>query len=152
MTSMSNRSNESSEEVIKLHYEEVDQLRCYLQCAVLLEDDFSDELEHNYEPLDFDSVEAIGRPNVRFNVGIDSFEFFENMKPFMKIIQPEMMVSQINDFFANVDSTPERSTDRLLLLLKFLEMIPMDSDTTTKVNFYMLMYTYALYLLAIKQQ
>lgn len=139
---------------IQLTYEEVDQLRCYLQCAILLEEDVTTDLDHNYETLDFDAVAEIGRPGVRMNIGVDSFEFLANLQPFMKIIQPLMTIGTIKDFFANVDTTPERSVDRLLLMLKFLEMIPMDTsidltDMTAIVDMSMLIYTYSFYQLAM---
>ena len=139
---------------IQLTYEEVDQLRCYLQCAILLEEDVTIDLDHNYETLDFDAVAEIGRPGVRMNIGVDSFEFLANLQPFMKIIQPIMTIGNIKDFFANVDTTPERSVDRLLLMLKFLEMIPMDTsidltDMTAIVDMSMLIYTYSFYQLAM---
>ena len=100
---------------IQLTYEEVDQLRCYLQCAILLEEDVTTDLDHNYELLDFDAVAEIGRPGVRMNIGVDSFEF---------------------------------------LMLKFLEMIPMDTsidltDMTAIVDMSMLIYTYSFYQLAM---
>lgn len=141
---------------IQLTYEEVDQLRCYLQCAILLEEDVTIDLDHNYESLDFDAVAEIGRPGVRMNIGVDSFEFLANLQPFMKIIQPIMTIGNIKDFFANVDTTPERSVDRLLLMLKFLEMIPMDTsidltDMTAMVDMSMLIYTYSFYQLAMNR-
>ena len=139
---------------IQLTYEEVDQLRCYLQCAILPEEDVTIDLDHNYESLGFDAVAEIGRPGVRMNIGVDSFEFLANLQPFMKIIQPIMTIGNIKDFFANVDTTPERSVDRLLLMLKFLEMIPMDTsidltDMTAIVDMSMLIYTYSFYQLAM---
>lgn len=139
---------------IQLTYEEVDQLRCYLQCAILLEEDVTIDLDHNYESLDFDAVAEIGRSGVRMNIGVDSFEFLANLQPFMKIIQPIMTIGNIKDFFANVDTTPERSVDRLLLMLKFLEIIPMDTsidltDMTAIVDMSMLIYTYSFYQLAM---
>lgn len=139
---------------IQLTYESVDQLRCYLQCAILLEEDVTVDLEHNYELLDFDAVSEIGRPGVRMNVGVESFEFLANLQPFMKIIQPVMTIGDITKFFAYVDSAPERSVDRLLLMLKFLEMIPMDTsidltDMSAMIDMSMLIYTYSFYQLAM---
>lgn len=139
---------------VQLTYESVDQLRCYLQCAILLEEDVTVDLDHNYESLDFDAVAAIGRPGVRMNVGVDSFEFLANLQPFMEIIQPVMTIGAIKEFFANVDSAPDRSVDRLLLMLKFLEMIPMDTsidlaDMSAVVDMSMLIYTYSFYQLAM---
>lgn len=139
---------------IQLTYESVDQLRCYLQCAILLEEDVTVDLDHNYESLDFVAVSEIGRPGVRMNVGVESFEFLANLQPFMKIIQPVMTIGDITKFFAYVDSAPERSVDRFLLMLKFLEMIPMDTsidltDMSAMIDMSMLIYTYSFYQLAM---
>ena len=139
---------------IQLTYESVDQLRCYLQCAILLEEDVTVDLDHNYESLDFVAVSEIGRPGVRMNIGVESFEFLANLQPFMKIIQPVMTIGDITKFFAYVDSAPERSVDRFLLMLKFLEMIPMDTlidltDMSAMIDMSMLIHTYSFYQLAM---
>lgn len=147
-------------EIPNIQYEQLDQLRCYIDLAVLLQDEYFDLLHAGKEDFltNYEQVDDIVSPTTKkmykvlnmtpyINVGLDLLEFLQNALLVKTIITHSSEVIPMNELsslFNNVCSNGEEIAKKFVCLLLFFELCTIDNDNNN-VNTSKFVYACNLY-------
>lgn len=122
-------------EIPSVAYEMLDQLRCYVDLAVMFDDEYADltsagkdEFLSNYEIVD-EAPQVLLKmymPEKKclFNIGLDLYEFLHNCLCIRKCFAcDEVNIYEITELFKNVCTNAEEVTDKFLALCMFFELV-----------------------------
>lgn len=135
-------------EVPSVKYEQIDQLRCYVDLSVLFFDEYN-ELIHagkedfltNYEKVnDFipSSIKDVFQTlnyDPYINIGIDLYEFLQNALIIKKIsISEDISIGDLKTLFNNVCTNGDEITDKFICLLLFFELCDYKNDDMINIS------------------
>lgn len=164
----SNDSNYTEfNEIPNIQYEQLDQLRCYVDLAVLLQDEYFDLLHAgkedfltNYEQVD-DIVTSSTKNMYKtlniipyINIGLDLLEFLQNALLVKTIITHSneiIPLSELSSLFDNVCSNGEEIAKKFVCLLLFFELCTIDNNSNNSVNTSKFVYACNLYESTLQQ-
>ena len=152
-------------EIPTIQYEQLDQLRCYVDLAVLLQDEYHELLQcgkedflTNYEQVD-DVVTQTTKKMYKnlnihpyVNIGLDLFEFLQNAMIVKVIIEHSSDNIPFNEFtslFSNVCTNGEEIAKKFICLLLFFELASVSDNV---VNMSKFVYACNLASIAMKEQ
>lgn len=160
-------------EIPTIQYEQLDQLRCYVDLAVLLQDEYHELLQcgkedflTNYEQVD-DIVSQSTKNMYKnlnihpyINIGLDLFEFLQNAMIVKIIIEhsnDNIPVNEFTSLFNNVCTNGEEIAKKFICLLLFFELASISdnvSETSSDnvVNMSKFVYACNLASIAMKEE
>lgn len=155
-------------EIPTIQYEQLDQLRCYIDLAVLLQDEYHELLQcgkedflTNYEQVD-DIVTQTSKKMYKnlnihpyINIGLDLFEFLQNAMIVKIIIEhsnDNIPINEITSLFNNVCTNGEEIAKKFICLLLFFELASVDTQSNNIINMSKFVYACNLASIAMKEQ
>ena len=159
----SNNDNNYKEynEIPNIQYEQLDQLRCYIDLAVLLQDEYFDLLHAGKEDFltNYEQVDDIVTPSTKkmyktlnmtpyINIGLDLFEFLQNallVKTIITHSNEVIPMNELSSLFDNVCSNGEEIAKKFVCLLLFFELCTIDNNSVNTVNTAKFVYACNLY-------
>lgn len=166
LNQLSTSQNEADEpnyftfnEVPSVKYEQIDQLRCYIDLAVLFEEEYHELLSvgkeqflENYEQV----IDIIGSDTKKMfnifsfkpyiNIGLDLYEFLQNSLIIKRIVVTEnISVNDLKELFGNVCTNSEEITNKFICLLMFFELVDINDNNTSIVDISKFIYACSLY-------
>ena len=135
-------------EIPTIKYEQLDQLRCYTDLAILFEEEYHELLSAdkeqfltNYEPV-IDIVTNNTKKlfnNCSFipyvNIGLDLYEFLHNSLIIKKVAVTEnISINDIKTLFSNVCNNSEEITNKFICLLFFFELADMNDQEYINIS------------------
>lgn len=154
-TNNTNNTNDTNyndfNEIPNIQYEQLDQLRCYIDLAVLLQDEYFDLLHAGKEDFltNYEQVDDIVTPSTKnmyktlnmspyINIGLDLLEFLQNALLVKTIITHSNEIIPLNELsslFDNVCSNGEEIAKKFVCLLLFFELCTVDNNTINTSKF-----------------
>lgn len=172
-SSTTENNNQDYNEIPTIQYEQLDQLRCYVDLAVLLQEEYHELLQcgkedflTNYEQVD-DIVSQSTKNMYKnlnihpyVNIGLDLFEFLQNAMIVKIIIErsnDNIPVNEFTSLFSNVCTNGEEIAKKFICLLLFFELASISdnvSETSSDnvVNMSKFVYACNLASIAIKEE
>ena len=163
----SNNDNNYKEynEIPNIQYEQLDQLRCYIDLAVLLQDDYFDLLHAGKEDFltNYEQVDDIVTPSTKkmyktlnitpyINIGLDLLEFLQNallVKTIITHSNEVIPMNELSSLFDNVCSNGEEIAKKFICLLLFFELASVSDNV---VNMSKFVYACNLASIAMKEE
>jgi hypothetical protein len=117
-------------EVPTIKYEQLDQLRCYIDLAIIFEDEYNQLLNNgkedfltNYELVNDFIPSTIHICKSYINIGLDLNEFLQNSLIIKSIIKDdEVLEEDLNTLFKFVCTNNKEIKDKFITLLLFFEL------------------------------
>lgn len=138
-------------EIPNIQYEQLDQLRCYVDLAVLLQDEYFDLLHVGKEDFltNYEQVDDIVTPSTKkmyktlnitpyVNIGLDLLEFLQNallVKTIIAHSNEVIPMNELSSLFDNVCSNGEEIAKKFVCLLLFFELCTVDNNTINTAKF-----------------
>lgn len=138
-------------EIPTIQYEQLDQLRCYIDLAVLLQDEYFDLLHAGKEDFltNYEQVDDIVSPSTKkmynqlgvqpyINIGLDLFEFLHNANIVKTVIEHSDTSVNIDEFtsmFNNVCTNGEEIAKKFIALLLFFELASITNNVIDTSRF-----------------
>lgn len=146
-----NNNYKEYNEIPNIQYEQLDQLRCYIDLAVLLQDEYFDLLHAGKEDFltNYEQVDDIVTPSTKkmyktldispyINIGLDLFEFLQNALLVKTIIihsNEVIPMNELSSLFDNVCSNGEEIAKKFVCLLLFFELCTIDNNNVNTAKF-----------------
>lgn len=151
-------------EIPTIKYEQLDQLRCYIDLAVLFFDEYTDLLNAGKEDFltNYEHINDFVTPNIKktfdilnydpyINIGLELYEFLHNSLIIKKVsITEEISVDDLIALFNNVCINGEEITNKFICLLLFFELC--DLKDNNMINIAKLIYAIELYELTLNNE
>lgn len=164
-SSTTENNNQDYNEIPTIQYEQLDQLRCYVDLAVLLQEEYHELLQcgkedflTNYEQVD-DIVSQSTKNMYKnlnihpyVNIGLDLFEFLQNAMIVKIIIErsnDNIPVNEFTSLFSNVCTNGEEIATKFICLLLFFELASVSDNV---VNMSKFVYACNLASIAMKEE
>lgn len=156
-------------EIPTIQYEQLDQLRCYIDLAVLLQEEYHELLQCGKEDFltNYEQVDDIITPSTKkmymslnihpyINIGLDLFEFLQNAMIIKIIIEHSNDNIPVNEFttlFNNVCTNGEEIAKKFICLLLFFELASVSEiNSDNIINMSKFVYACNLANIAMKEQ
>lgn len=156
-------------EIPTIQYEQLDQLRCYIDLAVLLQEEYHELLQCGKEDFltNYEQVDNIITPSTKkmyknlnihpyINIGLDLFEFLQNAMIIKIIIEhsnDNIPVNEFTSLFNNVCTNGEEIAKKFICLLIFFELASVSEiNSDNIINMSKFVYACNLANVAMKEQ
>ena len=122
--------NKDYSEVPTIKYEQLDQLRCYIDLAIMFEEEYKqllgigkEDFLSNYELVNDFIPSSINIVNSYVNIGLDLNEFLQNSLIIKDIVKDEKILEEdLSTLFKFVCTNNEEIKDKFITLLTFFEL------------------------------
>lgn len=127
---------EDYSEIPTIKYEQLDQLRCYIDLAIIFEEEYiqllnscKDDFLSNYELVNDFLPKNIKIDKSYVNIGLDLNEFLQNSLILKNTIPTDLVsVDDLNTLFSFVCTNSKEITEKFISLLMFFELADKNNE------------------------